>query len=581
MRIRLQKIWHREQWVIGIFFPYNPEIQAVLKSIRAVYSKTHRCWYVPYDKPHYELLQQHFSEIEFLSSNQSMAEPSALDLPSIAKSELPLGTEPQGNPEHSADNFARNLGWKLMDPVGKYWTFQLQYYSEISKKLLKIKGVYWNETHRCYFALRHAKVKHQIEEVLQTPDLLQTNFYQKDASATSGIVSLKIHPEDVAWMRVYLPNVASIHYVLKRMQMSKYSNTHQCYLLPAAPSVAENLWLHLEPYQVEIISSLPENYLKAKHLPNRKRVQLTQAKALLLDQAPEYAKEEVMDYLDRLLAMNYSSSTIRTYTQNFIKFLKDHPDADWSSLEERTIVRYLSGMMQRGLSATSGHSMVNALLFYYQQVLGKKKFELLLPRPKLEKKLPAVLTMEECLQIFRAVDNPKHKLLLLIGYGAGLRVSEIVGLKWEDILFAEHKIHLKNAKGKKDRMVMLPYSIVHSLEAYRQVYPKAVYVFEGQYAGEPYSTTSVQTVMRNALKKVGLNKKATVHTLRHSFATHLLEAGTDIRYIQKILGHASIKTTTVYTHISKGAMDRIESPLDRIAQQADLKQIEEPNPKKA
>jgi site-specific recombinase XerD len=248
-------------------------------------------------------------------------------------------------------------------------------------------------------------------------------------------------------------------------------------------------------------------------------------------------------------------------------------------MEERTIVRYLSGMMQRGLSANSGHSMVNALLFYYQQVLGKKKFEILLPRPKLEKKLPAVLTMEECLQIFRAVDNPKHKLLLLIGYGAGLRVSEIVGLKWEDILFAEHKIHLKNAKGKKDRMVMLPYSIVHSLEAYRQVYPKAVYVFEGQYAGEPYSTTSVQTVMRNAMKKVGLNKKATVHTLRHSFATHLLEAGTDIRYIQKILGHASIKTTTVYTHISKGAMDRIESPLDRIAQQADLKQIEYNNPK--
>jgi site-specific recombinase XerD len=280
-----------------------------------------------------------------------------------------------------------------------------------------------------------------------------------------------------------------------------------------------------------------------------------------------------MDYLDRLLAMNYSSSTIRTYTQNFIKFLKDHPDADWSSMEERTIVRYLSGLMQRGLSANSGHSMVNALLFYYQQVLGKKKFELLLPRPKLEKKLPAVLTMEECLQIFRAVDNPKHKLLLLIGYGAGLRVSEIVGLKWEDILFAEHKIHLKNAKGKKDRMVMLPYSIVHSLEAYRQVYPKAVYVFEGQYAGEPYSTRSVQEVMRNAMKKVGLNKKASVHTLRHSFATHLLEAGTDIRYIQKILGHASIKTTTVYTHISKSAIDRIESPLDRIVQLDESKKI--------
>jgi site-specific recombinase XerD len=207
-------------------------------------------------------------------------------------------------------------------------------------------------------------------------------------------------------------------------------------------------------------------------------------------------------------------------------------------------------------------------------VLGEAGFELTLPRPKKEKKLPSVLTMEECLLIFRTVDNPKHKLLLLMGYGAGLRVSEIVSLQWRDILFEEHKIHIKNAKGKKDRMVMLPYSIVNSLEAYRQVYPKAQYVFEGQFAGEPYSAGSVQAVMRNALKKSGLEKKATVHTLRHSFATHLLENGTDIRYIQKLLGHTSIKTTTVYTHVSKSAVDKIISPLDRLVDDIHKKKLE-------
>ena len=172
--------------------------------------------------------------------------------------------------------------------------------------------------------------------------------------------------------------------------------------------------------------------------------------------------------------------------------------------------------------------------------------------------------MEECLRIFQVVDNPKHKLLLLIGYGAGLRVSEIVQLKWSDILFSEHKIHIKNAKGKKDRMVMLPYSIVQSLEIYKQLYKGKHYVFEGQFANEPYSTGSVQQVMREAIKKSGLEKKATVHTLRHSFATHLLENGTDIRYIQQFLGHSSIKTTTIYTHLTQSAVDKIQSPLDRL-----------------
>ena len=179
------------------------------------------------------------------------------------------------------------------------------------------------------------------------------------------------------------------------------------------------------------------------------------------------------------------------------------------------------------------------------------------------------------MQIFKVVDNPKHKLLLLIGYGAGLRVSEIVSLKWSDILFEEHKIHVKNAKGKKDRMVMLPYSIVTSLQLYRELYKGKHYVFEGQFAGEPYSTGSVQQVMRNAIKLSGLEKKATVHTLRHSFATHLLENGTDIRYIQQFLGHSSIKTTTVYTHLTKTAVDRIQSPLDRMVDINGKKKLEE------
>lgn len=143
--------------------------------------------------------------------------------------------------------------------------------------------------------------------------------------------------------------------------------------------------------------------------------------------------------------------------------------------------------------------------------------------------------------------------------------GELVTLCWADILFDEHKIHIKSGKGKKDRQVMLPYSIVAGLQAYRSLSNSDLYVFEGQYKGEPYSASSVRQIMKRAVTAAGLEKKATPHTLRHSFATHLLEAGTDLRFIQALLGHSSIKTTTIYTHLTKKGVDRIQSPLDRLS----------------
>lgn len=279
------------------------------------------------------------------------------------------------------------------------------------------------------------------------------------------------------------------------------------------------------------------------------------------------------------------------FEKHFVRVLPHFDDVRWtrvyvpsqvvliekikSKITPKQVISYLASLMERGLSASAGHGVVNALTFYYQQVLGITDVKFKFPHPKKEKKLPAVLTLDECLRVFQVVDNPKHKLLLLLGYRAGLRVGELVVLEWRDILFEEHKIHIKNAKGKKDRIVMLPQSIVSFLAYYKTIYKPNRYVFEGQFAGEPYSTTSVQTIMRKAVQRAGLTKKASVHTLRHSFATHLLEQGTDVRYIQKLLGHSSIKTTMTYTHLTKHAINKIVSPLDVLANNQLLKKNEE------
>jgi site-specific recombinase XerD len=559
--IRIEKIFHRSAYRIGVFFEKDFEIIAVVKQLGAVYSGSKRCWYLDYSKVSYHLLRSHFPDLVVVTESSISTLVTGVDnrdlSPIAPTSALQLDSS-LSNPEHKQDvDFSEKLKLQLLPSIGKYWIFKMHFHHVISKQLLKIKGVYWNGNYKSYMVYRNAAVKQEVERVLGVSNFFGCDYFVKDAKLVEGIIKVLPHAESVAWMEVYVPKMVMVHEKLKRFSMMRFSKIKGCYLLPAAPAVLDSLYLQFESTGIRFEVMLPKNYLDKRNLPNKKQLDLSATKKSLLDLVPEKARMYLSSMIDTLLALNYSSSTLRTYCGAFVQFLRYFEFRNPEEISRDEIVRFLGSLMERGLSATSGHSMVNGVQFYYQQVLGKRDFSFVLPRPKKEKKLPVVLTMEECLQIFKVVDNPKHKLLLLIGYGAGLRVSEIVSLKWSDILFEEQKIHVKNAKGKKDRMVMLPYSIVSSLQVYRELYKGKDYVFEGQFAGEAYSVGSVQQVMRNALKLTGLEKKATVHTLRHSFATHLLENDTDIRYIQQFLGHSSIKTTTVYTHLTKTAVDKI------------------------
>lgn len=576
MTLIIRKIEHKGAVRIGIFFERNNAIQQQLKGIGATYSKTFQCWYIDYNKAAYQQLKILFPDLQI---QQPVAgETSSRDLPPIAQSELQLGLPPLvNNPEPITNkaSLAHKLRLELLPPLGKYWVFKIRYVQSVVNQLKLVKGVYWHSTYKVYMANRHPKVKEAVERILEVSNFFPENYLEKEVVFEGKSIVLRPHLENVKWMQVYVPAQLVLLEKIKRISMVRYSKPNACFLLPATPAVINALVVHFEPHRVVIQSELPQGYVNRRNVVNKKQLDLARTKSHLFSKLPEPAHYFVSNYMDTLMAVNYSVSTIRTYTQQFLQFLRDFEYRDPKDITYKETVRYLASLMERGLSATSGHAMVNALLFYYNQVEQIPGYELKLPRPKKEKKLPTVLTKEECLLLFGVVENPKHKLLLLIGYGAGLRVSEIVNLEWRDILFAEHKIHIRNAKGKKDRMVMLPMRIVRSLEYYKETYQTKKYVFEGQFAGEPYSVRSVQEVMRMALKKTGLEKKATVHSLRHSFATHLLEHGTDIRYIQQILGHSSIKTTTIYTHISASAVNKIISPLDQITEQEYEKKSED------
>lgn len=260
----------------------------------------------------------------------------------------------------------------------------------------------------------------------------------------------------------------------------------------------------------------------------------------------------------------YSPNTIKTYINEFAQLLHVLKDKDVKSMDGTQIRSYfLYCTNQLKLSENTLHSRLNALKFYFEQVLKRERFFVEIPRPKKPSTLPKVINAKDIKKLLEVTTNLKHNTMLKLCYGMGLRVSEIVNLKVADIDGKSKHVLIERAKGKKDRYVNLPISLVEQLRNYYKEYRPKKYLFEGQY-GDKYSTRSAQEVFKLALKKANINKAIGIHGLRHSFATHLLESGTDVTFIQQLLGHNNVHTTLRYTHVSQKSLKNIKSPLDNL-----------------
>lgn len=269
-------------------------------------------------------------------------------------------------------------------------------------------------------------------------------------------------------------------------------------------------------------------------------------------------------FLDELYLKSYSANTIKTYATEFAQLLyvlKDFPVNELSAEKLRSYLLYC--IKELKLSENQVHCRLNALKFYFEQVLRQEKFFFDIPRPQKVLLLPKVLSTKEILRLFNGVDNLKHLMMLKICYGMGLRVSEVAKLRISDIDSDRMMVLISCSKNKKDRYVPLPETILEELRHYYTVYKPKEYLFEGQTGGA-IAVRTIQSVFRMALKKAKINKKIGIHGLRHSYATHLLEYGTDMSFIQKLLGHNHISTTEIYAQISKKMIARVQSPLDRL-----------------
>ncbi len=276
-------------------------------------------------------------------------------------------------------------------------------------------------------------------------------------------------------------------------------------------------------------------------------------------------RAEIEKMRERLVLKAYSQATKRTYLQEMRHFMISLGEQSARTVTPDELRAYLMRCFEElKLSINTMHSRINALKFYYENLVGWDRFVWEIPRPKKELQLPKVLSEEELERLFNALPNIKHKALLFTVYAAGLRVSEVVNLKLTDIDSKRMQIFVRCAKGKKDRFVPLSVVLLDVLHGYLRKVPvrPKVYLFESSQTGKAYPTRTAQRIFENAMRKARISKDVGIHSLRHSFATHMLEKGVDIRYIKDILGHFDIKTTVRYLHVRNDKLINFGNPLD-------------------
>ena len=351
----------------------------------------------------------------------------------------------------------------------------------------------------------------------------------------------------------------ALNKIYKQIGFVKYSNTYKGWYMPKSKELLQQLMQQTKTIATTDISQL-------KLTPKETAVKMV-AKTTLVQtgKISEHNAKQLELYLQTLILKAYSQATIRTYKNEFTIFLQTLKNVEANNFTTQRIKDYLQYCFETlQLTESTIHSRMNALKFYYEQVLYKEKFFWEIPRPKKPFLLPRFFNKEEIADIINATDNLKHKVMLMLTYSGGLRVSEVVSLRTYNVDSKRMCIFIESAKGKKDRMVALSPVLLVMFREYARKYKidKKGYLFEGQIKNTCYSTRSLQLVLSAAKQKANIMKPGGVHALRHSFATHLVDKGTDISMLQKLLGHNDIKTTLRYIHVSNKDLIKVLSPLD-------------------
>lgn len=588
--ITLSKIFHKDQFRILIRFPNDQEIRRKICHLEGIrYSSTHRGWHIPYDKSSwkafgelglaYHIVLRAPEEPVTTTSNSTEQEIHTNATTSLTGTASP-SPEPSDNAGITSDH--KTAVNSLLPPVGEAGEGDIRLekggrevmYSA-GKFVLKIhfnerdvaflKGIrgWWNSSVRRWV----------VKGTLENLEKLQQQFAFWDDTLYNRIediiltvtkpyaVTLYSVPECKDHVMVQVCGHRANLDIIQRISARAYQKENQRWKIPRDPVLIDRI---LEEYHKDgatIINRLPllgEDY-------HRHRPSYGQWKRHWLEKTDTDLRGIVEPYLDALSTRRYSLRTFDSYLGPFVRFVRHIGIERLDQVMSQDIRQYMSMLGARKISDTYLHSAINAIKFYYRHVRYNDRLVIEeIKRPKKGKPLPTILSVNEIDRLLQATDNLKHATLLYTLYSSGMRLNEILNLRTEDLWWDRNQIMIRRGKGKKDRIVPLSGILKRMLELYFHEYKPIYWLFEGQDRKYQYSEKSVQNVVKRAAQRAGINKRVTPHTIRHCYATHLLDGGTDVRFIQELLGHANITTTLIYTHVTNYSMARIESPLDKL-----------------
>jgi integrase/recombinase XerD len=332
------------------------------------------------------------------------------------------------------------------------------------------------------------------------------------------------------------------------------------------PNNSQNLSLIFSSFRGKAWVDASQVFSREKKTINNPSKTLSSATKtkIMLPPLSQEGEDRINQFRDWLRSSRYSESTFSTYSDGlkiFFRFCANRSPQEISNID---LINFNNQyILKYGYSASFQNQVINAIKLYFRKIENRVLDIESIKRPRKEHRLPNVLSKEEIADLIKAAEaNIKHQAMLSLIYSCGLRRSELINLKIPDVDSRRGLLIIRNAKGKKDRVTPLSDKVVELLRNYYRQYRTKIYLFEGWNRGEKYSDRSLEEVLKKYIKLAGINKPVTLHWLRHSYATHLLENGTDLRYIQEILGHKSSRTTEIYTHVSTKQLQKIRSPFD-------------------
>jgi integrase/recombinase XerD len=540
----IRKVEHRGSKWFSLKFKFDTETIQLVKGINcSKWSETYKTWLIPFEKASVDKIKTIFSEIDYADEecrdlldlapqNKTLPEQ---DMGQSVKLEI----KPEGDEVFSCEG--QDYIYLKTDPFNqkdRSFLAGLEYSRNyIQSGYWKIKNTNGLEKKLTnYFSGRLKRMDTLIEEILK--------FEAKRKNRKKVLASIEGKRVKV----VFEWNKELVDF-LKKMPFHTWD--------PDTKS-----WTFA--YNEKTLCALKEFCIQKKldlevdDIPVLKRV----SKRAIGYHDPAYKKCPI-EMVDSLKNRRYSESTIKQYTSMFEEFINFHNNIPIEELSNAHIKEFINYLVQvRRVSPSYQNVSVNAIKFYYEKILGQPRTYIEYDRPRKEKHLPEVISRDDVISMISSITNLKHKFILVLLYSTGLRRGELLNLKTADIDCKNMQIWVRGGKGKKDRYVQLGKNTLKVLDEYIKLYNPQEYLIEGR--GDQYSVSSMIEIIKNAARKAGVSKRITPHKFRHSYATHLLEDGVDIRFIQELLGHGSIKTTQIYLHVTDKNIKNIVNPIDKM-----------------